>query len=158
MTYRKKLFILLGSLVVVSNGIVALASFDHCKHLLRAEIHRKARAVASTIAALLDPKDVAVIDSRGAELKPQYEKLLATLRTVRDANRRDDVWIDRIFTLVGAPENPRFVEYGVDTEEHFEYAKHPGDVYLRDGKPVSIGIDGIDRLANNLTNFQAGHN
>jgi adenylate cyclase len=158
MTYRKKLFILLGSLVMVSNGIVALASFDHCKHLLRAEIHRKARAVASTIAALLDPKDVAVIDSRGAELKPQYEKLLATLRTVRDANRRDDVWIDRIFTLIGAPENPRFVEDGVDTEEHFEYAKHPGDVYLRDGKPVSIGIDGIDRLANNLTNFQAGHN
>ena len=56
--------------------------------------------------------------------------LLGTIRAVRDANRREDVWVDRIFTLVGARENSRVVEYGVDSEEHFDFAKHPGDVYL----------------------------
>jgi len=158
MTYRTKLFILLGSLVVLSNGVVALASYRRCDRLLHAEVHRKARAIASTVAALADPAAVAAIDSRGAETRPEYAQLQAALRAVRDANRREDVWVDRIFTLAGARENPRVVEYGVDTEEHFEYAKHPGDVYVRDGHPVEIGIDGVDRLAHKLSGFQAGYN
>jgi adenylate cyclase len=158
MTYRLKLFVLLGTLVVISNGVVALASFEHCDRLLHAEIHRKARAIASTIAAQSDAAALAAIDSRGAEHRPQYAQLLAQLRSVRDANRREDVWIDRIFTLVGAREDPRVVEYGVDSEDRFQYAKPPGEVYLRDGQPVEIGIDGVNRLAQNLSGFQAGYN
>jgi len=149
---------LLGTLVVISNGVVALASFEHCDRLLHAEIHRKARAIASTIAAQSDAAALAAIDSRGAEHRPQYAQLLAQLRAVRDANRREDVWIDRIFTLVGAREDRRVVEYGVDSEDRFQYAKPPGEVYLRDGQPVEIGIDGVNRLAQNLSGFQAGYN
>jgi adenylate cyclase len=157
MTYRMKLFVVLGSLLVISNGVIAAANYRRCNALLHAEVHRKARAITSTIAALIDPAAVAAIDARGAEARPEYARLRATVRAVRDANRREDLWIDRIFTLVGARENPRVVEYGVDTEEHFELAKHPGDVYLRDNRPVEIGIDGIDRLAHNLSGFQAGY-
>jgi adenylate cyclase len=158
MTYRLKLFVLLGTLVVISNGVVALASYQHCNRLLHAEVHRKARAIASTIAATMDAAALATIDSRGAESRPEYAKLRAELRAVRDANRREDVWVDRIFTLVGAREDKRVVEYGVDSEDRFEYAKLPGEVYLRDGHPVEIGIDGINRLAQNLSGFQAGYN
>jgi adenylate cyclase len=157
MTYRMKLFVVLGSLVVISNGVITSANYRRCNRMLHSEVHRKARAIASTIAALVDSAAVAAIDARGAEARPEYAQLLATLRTVRDANRREDVWIDRIFTLVGAGENPRMVEYGVDTEEHFEFAKHPGDIYVRDDRPVEIGIDGVDRLAGNLSGFQAGY-
>ena len=158
MTYRLKLFFLLGTLVVISNGIVALASFEHCNRLLHTEIHRKARAIASTIAAQADAAALAAIDSPGAETRPEYAKLRAQLRAVRDANRREDVWVERIFTLVGARENPRVVAYGIDTEDRFEYAEHPGEVYFRAGRPVEIGIAGIDRLARNLSGFQAGYN
>ena len=158
MTYRLELFVLLDTLVVISNGVVALASYDHCNRLLHAEVHRKARAIASTIAAQVDAAALAAIDSRGTESRPEYAKLLAELRAVRDANRRENVWIDRIFTLVGAREDPRVVEYGVDSEGRFDYAKHPGEVYFRDGHPVEIGIDGVNRLAQKLSGFQAGYN
>ncbi len=158
MTYRLKLFLVLGALVVISNGVIATANYRHCDRLLRAEVHRKGRAIASTIAALIDPAEVAAIASNGAETRPEYTQLRATLRAVRDANRREDVWVDRIFTLVGARQNPQVVEYGVDSEEDFEFAKQPGDIYLLDNHPVEIGIAGVDRLAQKLTGFQAGYN
>ena len=53
---------------VISNDVVAPASFDHCKRLLHAEIHRKARAVVSTIAALADPPAIAAIDTGGVRM------------------------------------------------------------------------------------------
>jgi len=158
MTYRLKLFLVLGSLVVLSNGVIAAANYRLSNRLIRAEIHRKARAIATTVAVLIDPAEVAVIDSRGAESLPEYARLLATLRAVRDANRREDVWVDRIFTLFGAAQDPKVVEYGVDSEQSFEFARHPGDIYQRDDRPVEIGLAGIDRLAQNLSDFQAGYN
>jgi adenylate cyclase len=158
MTYRLKLFLVLGSLVVLSNGVIAAANYRLSNRLIRAEIHRKARAIATTVAVLIDPAEVAVIDSRGAESLPEYARLLATLGAVRDANRREDVWVDRIFTLFGAAQDPKVVEYGVDSEQSFEFARHPGDIYQRDDRPVEIGLAGIDRLAQNLSDFQAGYN
>lgn len=158
MTYRAKLFLMLGMLVVASNGVIAAVTYRHCDRLLHIEVHRKARAIASTVAALLDPAAVAAISSRTSETSPQYGQLLATLRSVRDANRREDVWVDRIFTLIGAAQDPKVVEYGVDSEEDFKFARQPGDIYMRDGAPVQIGIDGVDRLAGNLSAFQAGYN
>jgi adenylate cyclase len=157
MTYRMKLFVVLGSLVVISNGLIAAADYRRCTGMLHAEVHRKGRAIAGTLAALIDPVAVAAIDERGAESRPEYAQLLATLRIVRDANRRDDVWVDQIYTLAGARQNPQVVAYGVDSEEDFKFRKHPGDIYFRDGRPVEIGIDGIDRLAQNLSGFQAGY-
>jgi hypothetical protein len=44
MTYRMKLFVVLGSLVVISNGVIAAANYRRCNALLHAEVHRKARA------------------------------------------------------------------------------------------------------------------
>jgi len=41
--------------------------------------------------------------------------------------------------------------------QNFEFAKHPGDVYIRNDRPVEIGIDGVNRLAGNLSGFQAGY-
>src|SRR5277367_1155758 len=158
MTYRAKLFAMLGTLVVISNGVIAAMTYRHCDRLLHIEVHRKARAIASSVAALLDPAMVAGVTSRGAETSPQYAQLLATLRSVRDANRREDVWVDRIFTLIGAAQDPKVVEYGVDSTEDFKFARQPGDVYLRNGSPVEIGIDGVDRLAQDLSAFQAGYN
>src|SRR5205823_5391079 len=85
-------------------------------------------------------------------------KLRDQLQKIRDFNRRKDVWIADIFTLIPAPQNPRYVEYGVDAEESFAYEHHFGDVYTRGGQPLTIGIEGINRLADNLQSFQAGFN
>jgi adenylate cyclase len=157
MTYRMKLFILVITLIVISNSLLAWANYRQCDAMLQAEIHRKARSIAATTAALLDPATVGVIRQRSDESRPEYVRLQAQLRRVRDLNRRKDVWTERIFMLVPAPQNPGVVEYGADAEERFEYARHPGDIYTRNGQPVTIGLKGIDKLSENLDSFQAGY-
>lgn len=157
MTYRTKLFAMLLALVAATGGLLTWTNYVKSNGLLQQEVHRKARSIASTTATLLDPDVIKAIRGRSDETLAEYAQLRAQLRAVRDANRREDVWVERIFTLVPAAENPNIVEYGVDTEERFEYLHHPGDIYTRNGAPVSIGLDGIDRLAGNLKDFQAGY-
>ncbi|MBV8454313.1 MAG: hypothetical protein JOZ29_18875, partial [Deltaproteobacteria bacterium] len=137
MTYRTKLFTLLIGLVVISNGLLAGANYHECKSALESEIHRKSRSIAATAAALLDPELVRTIRRRDDETTPAYAKLQGELRKVRDLNRRKDTWLQNIFILMPASQDPRVVEYAVDAEENFEYSHHPGDVYRRDGQPVS---------------------
>src|SRR5216683_4911715 len=105
----------------------------------------------------LEPDLVAKVRARSDESRPEYGLLRAQLQKIRNANRRKDAWVERIFTLVPAPENNSVVEYGVDSEEQFELVHHAGDIYMRNGAPVSIGIEGIDQLADRLENFQAGY-
>jgi adenylate cyclase len=157
MTYRAKLFTLLISLFVISNGLLASADYFECKSTLEMEIHRKARSMAATAAALLDPEAVKSIKRREDENTPAYARLQSELRRVRDNNRRNDTWLQRIFILKPAQQDPRVVEYAVDAEERFDYAHHPGDIYLRNDQPVDIGLEGIEQLAQRLKGFQAGY-
>jgi len=159
MTYRLKLFLLLFSLVAATSGILAYVNYGDCQRLIRTEIHRKVRAVAGTTAYLIDQSlaDAAATTAHSGGSDPRYDRLLTLLRGIRDANRRDDVWVDRVFLLVPATHNSQAVIYAADTEERFEYAHRPGDVYKQDGKPVLIGLDGIDQRSRDLSDFQAGY-
>jgi adenylate cyclase len=157
MTYRTKLFTLLIGLVVISNGLLAGANYFACKSTLEMEVHRKSRSIAATAAALLDPELVKTIRRRDDESTPAYAKLQGELRKVRELNRRKDTWLQSIFILMPASQDPRVVEYAVDAEENFEYTHHPGDVYMRDGQPVRIGLEGIEKLAESLRYYQAGY-
>ncbi len=124
MKYRTKLFVLVVALVVVTNGLLAFASHRQCDILLHDEVHRKLRSIAATAAVLLEPDLVAKVRARSDESRPEYGLLRAQLQKIRNANRRKDAWVERIFTLVPAPENNSVVEYGVDSEEQFELVHH----------------------------------
>ncbi len=158
MSYRTRLTALLVGLVIVTNGLLALVEYRRCEDLLQTEFHRKARSIVSTAVALLDPNVVAAVGKPGDEKKPEFARLRTQLQEIRDYNRRKDVWIADIYTLVAAAQNSRYVEYGVDAEENFAFEHHVGDIYRRDGQPVTIGLVGINRLAENLKGFQAGFN
>jgi adenylate cyclase len=158
MTHRTKLFVALLSLVLITNGLLAAINYRQCESMLQAEIHRKARSIVSTAAALIDPELVQAVHARVDESGPSYQRLQRQLRAIRDMNRRKDVWIGKIFTLIAAPQDARVVEYGADAEDRFEYQHDAGEIYRRDGQPVTIGLDGIDKLAGNLKGFQAGYN
>lgn len=156
MRYRTKLMSLLLGLVVVINGLLALVEYRRCEDLLKKEFHRKARSIVSTAAALLDPELVRRTSIAGSEKTAEYSTLRTQLQRIRDFNRRKDVWIADIFTLIPAPQNSKYVVYGVDAEESFPYGRRLGEVYTRAGQPLTIGIEGINRLAENLESFQAG--
>jgi adenylate cyclase len=157
MTYRTKVFTLLIGLVVISNGLLAGANYLECQSMLEMEIHRKSRSIAATAAALLDPELVRTIRRRDDETTPAYAKLQSELRKIRDLNRRKDTWLQNIFILMPAGQDPRVVEYAVDAEEDFASSHRPGDVYRRDGQPVRIGLEGIEKLAERLHDYQAGY-
>jgi adenylate cyclase len=157
MTYRTKFFALLIALVIISNGLLAGADYVQCKSALETEIHRKMRSIAATSAALLDPELVSAVIGRDDESTAAYTKLQGELRKVRERNRREDTWVGDVFILMPAPQNPKVVEYAVDAEENFEYSHHPRDVYKRNGQPVAIGLAGIEKLAQNLYDYQASY-
>jgi adenylate cyclase len=158
MAYRSKVMVLLVGLVVITNGLLTLVEYRRCQDMLETEFHRKARSIVSTAAALLDPKLAGAIRTPRDHAKPEYTKLKTQLQEIRDFNRRKDVWIADVFTLIAAPQNPKYVEYGVDAEDNFAFEHHIGDVYMRAGQPLTTGIEGIDRLSANLQSFQAGFN
>jgi hypothetical protein len=126
MTYRTKLMTLLVGMVVLVNGLLALVDYRRCENLLEKEFHRKARSIVSTAAALLDPKLVGAIRNTGDENKPEYTALKTQLQKIRELNRRKDVWIADLFTLMPASRNPKYVEYGVDAEDNFAYQHRVG--------------------------------
>ncbi|HKV54387.1 MAG TPA: adenylate/guanylate cyclase domain-containing protein [Candidatus Binataceae bacterium] len=157
MSFRVKLLLLLIGLVMATGALLSAAYYRRCHAMIETEIHRKARSIASTTAALLDPEVVRAASRREDEHQPEYLKLEGQLRRIRDFNRRKDVWIQDIFTLTAAPQNPAYVAYGADAEDRFAYQHHPGDIYHRDGAPVTIGLSGINQLAERLSAFQAGY-
>ena len=75
----------------------------------------------STAAPLLNPALVGAIRQAGDEKKPEFSELRTELQKIRDFNRRKDVWITDLFTLIPAPQNAQYVEYVVDAEDRFPY-------------------------------------
>ncbi|MGH8010989.1 MAG: adenylate/guanylate cyclase domain-containing protein [Candidatus Binataceae bacterium] len=156
MKYRSKLFAAVIALVVVTNVALAGVGYYRGRELLQIEVHRKVRSIAEATAALIPVSLVQAIHSRADENRPEYAHLRQMLDRVRNANRRGDAWVTDVFTLIPAPQDAHVVEYGVDSEKRFQYEHHAGDIYDRNGQPLTIGIDGVNQLARNLDNFQAG--
>jgi adenylate cyclase len=157
MTYRTQLSLVLLFLAIVTTGLFAAASYQISNYLLRREVHRKVHSVASTAALFIAPADVAAIAHSGDENKPQYARIEKVLRSVRDANRRSDIWVDRIWTLVAAPGDKAASAYGVDLEDRQDRTHHPGDLFEVNGKPISKSLDQIHKFDSQLTHFQIGY-
>jgi len=157
MTYRKQLFLVLLLLALVSTGLFAGTSYLICNYLLRREVHRKVHSVASTAALFLDHADVAEIHSLRDEAGPQYSRVQKVLRAVMDANRRDDIRIDHIWTLVPSHSDKGAPAYGVDIEGNGAAAHRPGDLFEVNGRPISTNLEQIHKFDNQLNHFQIGY-
>jgi adenylate cyclase len=157
MTYRRQLFLTLLALVFVSTGLFGAASYRVCDRLLRREVHRKVHSIAATTALFIDPALVEQIAAKGDDAKPQYAELEKILREVRNANRRQDVHVDHIYTLLPSPENPSDAVYGVDTGAESGTTHRPGEAFKVNGELAPGGIERIHHLENQLDNFQFGY-
>ena len=157
MTYRRQLSLVLLFLAIASTGLFAAASYQISNYLLRREVHRKVHSVASTAALFIAPADVAAITHSGDEDKPEYARIEKVLRAVRNANRRSDIWVDKIWTLVAAPGDRAASTYGVDLEDSPGQTHHPGDPFEVNGKAISKSLEQIHKFDNQLNNFQIGY-
>ena len=138
MTYRKKNLIALGAFALTANAACTGALY----YLARAHYYNEYRAkilsIAVTAATLTDPAQLSMIKERHDEASPAYSALVKSLREVRDANRRKDTQIQRMFTLLASPESPGLLEIGVDPEEQPALKGHAGEIYRSEGAVIDI--------------------
>ena len=131
MRFRTKVLLLLVGTTVVTNAASIWLVYAQCRPLLFNEIRSKVLSIASTTAALLDGDEHERVRSKADEGSPAYARLEERLRRVRDANRRDDVYVKFVYTLRLDPANPNRYLFGIDAEETGGDKSHVGDVYTQ---------------------------
>jgi len=125
--------------------------------MLRHEVHRKVHAIAATGALMLDPVAIEAITADDGPGTPRYENVRRDLIAIRDANRRQDAWVDRVYILRPARGASGALEYAVETDPGPAPKNHGHDLYKVDGHPLTIGLDGLHKLDNQLADFEVGY-
>ena len=138
MSYRIRLLAaLLGTAVLVA-GLSILTMYLVSRHFLIAELRSKVESIAATVASQVDGDAVVSIKTREEEAGETYRALREHLKRARDINRRQDVWVNYLFIVRKAEQNPNVVLRVVDPEESLENATHVNDVFRSDiGKRMS---------------------
>jgi len=138
--YRTKLLATFLAVALITNGISLAVMDGLARHYLYDGYRAKLLSIAAGTAAMLDGDLLKQVDSRADENSPAYQQLRATLRRVRDANRRPDTYMKRVFTVMQAKSDPSVLLVGVDAEESLENSAHAGETY-RSGHAGMLAID-----------------
>lgn len=89
--------------------------------------HAKALSIATTVAASLDPEAIRAINTSRDEESLEYKKIKSQLDIARRVNRRDDTWVQNIYTVFESTTNPGIPLIGVDPESDPSKAAHIGE-------------------------------
>jgi len=129
MKFQVKLVAAAASIALFSNLLMLVLTIPKIQEALFKQVQSKALSIASTASALLDGSEFEKVKTREDEKSATYRELQARLRILRNANRRDDVHVEYIYTLQPAPNDPSVLLLGIDPEELLENQSHVGDVY-----------------------------
>src|ERR1019366_2482752 len=97
----------------------------------------KLLSITASIAAMLDGD---LLEQGGSVGPGAYVQLQTAMRRARDANRRPDTYMKRVFAVVRAKSDPNVLLVAADPEESLQLAAHPGEPY-RAGTAAAIQID-----------------
>src|SRR5262249_47735081 len=84
----------------------------------------------ATTARTLNGDALATVRNRRDENSVAFQSLQKTLRNVRDSNRRNDLYVEHIYTLMRSPENPEELRFGIDTASDDRYRSRVVDAYV----------------------------
>ena len=138
MSFRLKLILLFVVLSVVTNGLLFFLNSAQSAKMLRNQIGATALSVAATTAVAIDGDLHKKLADPGPEREAVHSKLESTLRKIRDANRRDDVQIKFLYTLMPGPDGSGSVVFGVDAEEEGPDKSLPGEIYKQKEDPRAL--------------------
>ncbi len=133
MTFRSKLLLSITLLVTLSCVTAGTILYRHARDATFAELQSKVLSIAASAAAGVDGDLHKRLQKPEDEDTPEYRKLIAELREVRDLNRRRDVHVAYIYTMVRDPDDPTRLKFVLDAEENPADKSNLGDVY--DGRP-----------------------
>jgi adenylate cyclase len=145
MSYRTKLFVWLLATAVISEGVLGALFYFQFNRTLRDALASNVRSIALTTGALLKGDKHKLIISRPDEERPEYAELQNKLRRARDANRRSDIYVKYMVTLVPSPVDPSLMQYGVDAEESIKDKSNTSDIYRPVGEPLKLGTNRVNR-------------
>jgi adenylate cyclase len=129
MKYRTRLLLFVTCVVLLSNAAVFVPSYLRARQLVLDELHSKATSVAASTAKMLNGDALSLIRSARDEDSVAYRTFQQKLRAIRDANRREDVQVEHIYTLMRSAGNPDELRFGVNSESSDKFPSHVGDVY-----------------------------
>ena len=140
MTYKTKLLLIFLGVAVVTNAI-SLTVMDRLGvHYMYEGYRAKLLSITDTAATMLNGDLLKTIQTRDDEKAPAWLQLRDTLRRVRNANRRPDTFMKRVFAVVKSKDDPRVLVVAVDPEEDPQLMAHAGEAY----RPGAYAIANID--------------
>ncbi len=129
MRVRTQLVIALSALAGLTAAVIVAINFFYARDILFRQIQSQVLSIATAAASQIDAEAHGRIQAPGDEARPEYKALQAKLRAIRNANRRDDVYVRFIYTM--HPAGDHKWTYAVDAEE-------PGDGFSPVGSPVEF--------------------
>lgn len=141
MKYRTKVTLLVVTLTLFTAASLTVISYIVSRRMLVDQIQSQVLSIAATASSLVDGDLHQQIRTRADEEKTPYQTLEKQLRKVRNANRRDDITIKYIYTMVESEEAKTGTAFVVDAEEsHTGDKSHVGDIY----EPESDDLQRLD--------------
>lgn len=157
MRFRNKLLLILVGLALLSNGVLVLVSVYFSRELMNQRIRSQVLSIASGAARLVDASAHEKIRAPGDIDTPEYAQIEALLRSIRDANRREDIHVRFVYTLRAVPGQPGKVAYVVDAEERGSNEKSDiGEVYEPknpDTPPLPLDRNDLQVASDNYGTF-----
>jgi len=144
-SYRTKLLAIFLGVALVSNAISLIVMERLAETYLYNGYRAKLLSITASVAAMLDGDLLEQVRTRADENSPAYIELKNVLRRVRDANRRRDTYMKRVFTVVPAKSDPKVLLVAVDPEESLQLAAHAGEAYRAGSAgPIAIGKPAVE--------------
>lgn len=129
MKYRTKLTIAFLTLAILSTVLGLVIVNTATRKLLFSEMQSKVLTLAASAATQLDGEKFKDLEIPGTENTDRYNEAKKLLQIIRDANRRNDFFVEDMYTLYPSKQNPGSVVYGVDTQEDPMLLVKPGELF-----------------------------
>jgi adenylate cyclase len=123
-------------MALLTNGALFFINSWQAGRMLRAQIATTALSIAATASSVIDGDLHSQLNQAPEEDDRIYKELEAKLRKIRDANRRDDVQIKFVYTLMPSPKDKDSIIFGVDAEEEGPDKSLLGDIYKQKDDPM----------------------
>ncbi|MCB1106995.1 MAG: adenylate/guanylate cyclase domain-containing protein [Chlamydiia bacterium] len=109
MKFRTKLFYSFIALGLMSTLLALFIIYGEASRLLFDEIRGKILSLVINSERLVDPKTVQMyIDDKGDMSAPAYQDLEQELLSIRDINRRSDIYVEFIYLIKRDPDSDRY--------------------------------------------------
>ena len=144
MKYRTKLYLYFIGMAFGSASLAVGAFYTEARQILFGELRSKVLTAATTAANSLDGDAIAKIQNPADTDTPGFQKIAKEFLAIRNANRRNDIYVKYIYTLRANPQDPSQLQIGIEaTDEDLDrYA------FTEENYPEGIGYGLLANLKN----------